>query len=103
MTVCGNSLSGICGACEHLNACRNSELDKVPMTNEEWFCGLSTAEKAKVLGRVSFCDFCPHQLGEHCAWTTGYGEDCVYGNKESEELWVDWLKQPHSKGKEKHE
>lgn len=63
------------------------------MTNEEWFCGLSTDEKAKMLGRVSFCDFCPNQLSEHCAWTTGYSEDCVYGNKESEELWLEWLKE----------
>ena len=49
MTVCENSLSGICGACEHLNACRNSELEKVPMTNEEWFASLTTEEKAVVL------------------------------------------------------
>ena len=65
-------------------------------TNEEWFTSLSTEEKAKMLGRVSFCDFCPHQLSEHCAWTTGYSEDCVYGNKESEELWLTWLKEKHT-------
>lgn len=63
-----------------------------PRTNEQWFCWLPTSEKAKVLGRVSFCDFCPHQLSEHCAWTTGYSEDCVYGNKENEELWLTWLR-----------
>ena len=65
-------------------------------TNEEWLHSLSTKEKAKMLGRVSFCDFCPHQLSEHCAWTTGYSEDCVYGNKENEELWLNWLNEEHN-------
>ena len=94
-----------CGGTAYAYACEdeNGEMPiKCPwcgysevQTNEEWFCGLSTEEKAKMLGRVSFCDFCPHQLSKHCAWTTGYNEDCVYGNKENEELWLNWLKEKH--------
>ena len=68
---------------------------EIDMTNEEWFDTLSTKEKAKVLGRVSFCDFCPYQLKERCAWTTGHGADCIYGNVTSEDAWLAWLKEVH--------
>lgn len=101
MTVCGiKQADGVCvmGKCPYIKMCCTAVWDKrksEPQTNEEWFCSLPTEEKAKMLGRVSFCDFCPHQLSEHCAWTTGYSEGCVYGNKENEELWLTWLKEKH--------
>ena len=74
MTVCGHSYSGLCGACEHLQVCRNSELAKVPMTNEEWFTSLSTEEKAWFLTKA-------------CA---GRLEAC-----ERISFWVEWLKEKH--------
>lgn len=46
-----------------------------PLTNEEWFCGLSTEEKAKVLRRKTY----------------GNGEE----NEREEQGWVRWLKAKH--------
>ena len=31
-------------------------------TNEEWFCGLSTEEKAEWISKHMNCNFCPMQL-----------------------------------------
>ena len=60
------------------------------LTNEEWFCSLSTEEKAEVLGNIAnnayFCAIngktstCYNR--KHC---TGY---CNYG-------WEKWLKEKH--------
>ena len=46
-----------------------------PMTNEEWFCGLSTEDKAKVLRRRTY----------------GNSDD----NETVEQGWVNWLKAKH--------
>lgn len=46
-----------------------------PQTNEEWFCGLSTEEKAKVLRRKTY----------------GNGEE----NKREEKGWENWFKAEH--------
>ena len=48
---------------------------EIKMTNEEWFCGLSTEEKAKVLRRRTY----------------GNSED----NEAIEQGWVNWLKAKH--------
>lgn len=48
-----------------------------PMTNEEWFCGLSTEEKAECLTNISF--------------NTGYDSYNIVLRK-----MVEWLKQPHA-------
>ena len=61
------------------------EMVKKPMTNEEWFCGLTTEEKAKVMAEVSTRD---------SKITKRYYE---YLLKEITE----WLKAPHRE--EKHE
>ncbi len=53
-----------------------------PMTNEEWFCTLSTEEKAKCLTNISF--------------NTGYDSYNVVLKKMGE-----WLKQPHQQGVKK--
>ena len=85
MTVCGHSYSGLCGACEHLQVCRNSELAKVPMTNEEWFCSLSTEEKAEWLQEHADCIGCPAS----CEKCHRYYDAC-------KETMLEWLKQPHA-------
>lgn len=64
-----------------------------PLTNEEWFCQLSTEEKAKVLYNFfmarTFCHICP----ENDVCDIGY--KCKYGNGEVEDF-IKWLKQPHT-------
>ena len=32
----------------------SGEVSQIEQTNEEWFCGLSTEEKAKALGKVAY-------------------------------------------------
>lgn len=64
-----------------------------PMTNEEWFCGLSTEEKAKIFHKFfmarTFCHICPE--GGVC----DIGYKCKYHEGEVEDF-VKRLKQPHS-------
>ena len=80
MTVCGHSFCGLCGSCEHLQVCRNSELAKVPMTNEEWIHSLSTEQLAEIL----VC------MAEDKSETKTV-------HKENVGKCVEWLKQPHTK------
>ena len=81
MTVCGiKHADGVCvmGKCPYIKNCCPVVWDKrksEPMTNEEWFCSLSTEEKAKVLRRKTY----------------GNGED----NEREEYGWVSWLQAKH--------
>ena len=68
--------------CEHCNG-----TGKIEATNEEWFCGLSTEEKAKFFVMIEMTAMHPIKRG------------AVDMEKFIEEV-VEWLKQPH---KEKHE
>ena len=55
-----------------------------PMTNEEWFCGLSTEEKAKVFANATYS-------------TAETPLTILCGGKEAErKKWELWLKQPHT-------
>lgn len=54
-----------------------------PMTNEEWFCTLSTEEKAKWLSR-------------HNQFMYNCGEKHAMPKTMHEEDWEWWLKQPHT-------
>lgn len=59
---------------------------EIKQTNEEWFCGLSTEEKAEWLKKHMECDDCPKQNrcnGHHGGCTT---------------LMVEWLKEKHTNG-----
>lgn len=55
MTVCGEKVTGVCviGKCPHIKRCCPVVWDKYgkikPKTNEEWFCNLSTEEKARFI------------------------------------------------------
>ena len=76
MTVCGiKHVDGVCvmGKCPYFKKCCPAVWDKSgkPMTNEEWFCGLSTEEKAKRIINIAV------------------NSDCDYRTI------VEWLKQPH--------
>ena len=46
MTVCGNKLSGVCGACTLVNICRNNEIANLPKSNIEWMREASFEELA---------------------------------------------------------
>ena len=56
---------------------------KANMTNEEWFCGLSTEEKAEFFVKIELSAMHPVKRG------------AVDMEKFIEEV-VDWLKQPHT-------
>ena len=62
------------------------------MTNEEWFCSLSTEEKAEFLMRVF----------KNCAWCLDGGspQECPFNEfldcpAESKENMMKWLKEKH--------
>lgn len=79
----------VCSTCKHANYCEivaggySSQVKscrdyrKGEMTNEEWFCGLSTEEKAEIL--VGIAD-----MGE-----------VPTVRKDNIKAIVGWLKQPH--------
>lgn len=56
-------------------------------TNEEWFCGLSTEEKADLMSRMVGCSNCPiPKDGRSCMGTySGCWHEIIK-----------WLKQPHT-------
>ena len=55
----------------------------IEQTNEEWFCSLSTEEKAEFLAK---------KCGEiSCKFFLGEAEEIF------SRYWVEWLKQPHTK------
>ena len=63
-----------CGATEIMRKCERHN-KKVKQTNEEWFCFLTTEEKAKVLRRKTY----------------GNGDE----NKREEKGWENWFKAEH--------
>ena len=68
-------------SCDGYDSCKERKLQE--QTNEEWFCGLSTEEKAEWLKKHMKCDDCPKQNrcnGHHGGCTT---------------LMVEWLKEKH--------
>ena len=73
-------MTKLCNTCEYLRYCARSGIEDVgcdrykkdTTTNEEWFCGLSTEEKARVLAN--------EKLHFRMLDYDGF---------------VEWLKQPH--------
>ena len=72
-----------CGNYENIN----DTITKVEQTNEEWFCSLSTEEKADFMSRVLGCSNCPiPKDGRSCMGTySGCWHEITK-----------WLKQPHT-------
>ena len=64
----------------------SGEVSETDMTNEEWFCGLSTEEKADLMSRIVGCSNCPiPKDGRSCMGTySGCWHEIIK-----------WLKQPH--------
>ena len=70
-----------CGATEIMRKCERHN-KKVKQTNEEWFCSLSTEDKAKWLSQRS-------QILYDC------GQRDVFPKTMYEEDWETWLKEKH--------
>lgn len=87
MTVCGEKVTGFCvaGKCPYFKRCHPVVWDKYgkikPKTNEEWFCSLTTEEKARFLAKKC-CEI-------SCKFFLGEAEEIF------SKYWVEWLKQPH--------
>ena len=68
--------------------------ENIVQTNEEWFCNLSTEEKAKIFHKIfmarTFCHICP--AGGVC----DIGYKCKYHGGNTKDF-VEWLKQPHTR------
>ena len=95
MTVCGiKHADGVCvmGKCPHIKKCCPVVWDKSgePMTNEKWFCGLSTEEKANFLNQIVRVG--PYENEPKDFWKYVYGG----GGDRGEKSIVAWLEQPHS-------
>ena len=90
MTVCGiKHADGVCvmGECPYIKKCCPAVWDKsgeIEQTNEEWFCGLSTEEKAEWLSKHLHCGDCDIE-NRVCAGTYS-------GCKET---LIKWLKEKH--------
>ena len=86
MTVCGIAKAdGVCvmGKCPYFKKCCPAVWDKSgePQTNEEWFCGLSTEEKAKFFDKICYS-----------AWgdiNSRFRDMADYTD------WIEWLKEEH--------
>lgn len=59
---------------------------EIEQTNEEWFCRLSTEEKAEF-----FANIYPKSVGEALIKISNGDKD----------RWLEWLKQPHKEGQGK--
>lgn len=71
-----------CGATEIMRKCERHN-KKVEQTNEEWFCSLTTEEKAKVFANAT-CSSAETPL------------TILWGGKEAEQKkWEQWLKEMH--------
>ena len=101
----------ICSTCKHSNYCEivaggySSQVKscrdyrKGVQTNEEWFCGLSTEEKAKWLVNSGFLT-CTLRDCEDCKYYDKKNDDCIDGYKVSHDtqMWVEWLNEVHHAG-----
>lgn len=95
MTVCGiKHADGVCvmGECPHFKKCCPVVWDKSgePMTNEEWFCQLSTEEKAEFLKKIiQSCGWCLD--GGNPPYCLLSGNKCFFNGDD----FVEWLKEIH--------
>lgn len=66
-------------------------------TNEQWFCLLSTEEKAEWLTNSGFLT-CTLRDCEDCKYYDKNSDDCIDGYEATHDtqMWVEWLKQKHT-------
>lgn len=87
-TLDENQLQGICRTCGRKYQCKDAlrYLDMQgcnqyeELTNEEWFCNLSTEEKARFFDKICYS-----------AW----GDKSRFSDMADYTDWMEWLKQPH--------
>ena len=95
MTVCVNcaKFRGCNLSSPNVNECADY---KEILTNEEWFCKLSTEEKAEWLSKIKQPFPCSTFL--KCDKSCGLSTQCRGDDVEptDKERWVEWLKQPHT-------
>ena len=87
-----NALGSFNEDCGHCQGTGKVRVEGEPLTNEEWFCQLSTEEKAEFSMRV-FCN---------CSWCLDGGspKECPFNEflncpAESKENMMKWLKEMH--------
>ena len=66
--------------------CGGSGEMEVEQTNEEWFCSLTTEEKARFIDNILTCCFDENAVCENCKL---HDKNCDYKGI------LEWLKQPH--------
>ena len=70
------------------------EIGLQEMTNEEWFCGLSTEEKAEFIKKIiKSCGWCLD--GGNPPYCLLSGNKCLFNDGE----FVEWLKEKHDADK----
>jgi hypothetical protein len=81
------------GACSHYKA-------EEPQTNEEYLRSLNTEQLAGFLSKVGELDEAPIPCGDlmECSKKCGLYSQCAGDDAmpTNEEIWVEWLKQPHT-------
>lgn len=91
-------MTKLCNTCEYLKYCARSGIEEVGCdrykkdmtTNEEWFCNLSTEEKAEFLKKIiKSCGWCLD--GGNPPYCLFSGNKCLFNDGD----FVEWLKQPH--------
>lgn len=89
MTVCENKMSGVCGGCKHLNACRNNEIANLPKSHIEWMREASIYEMAEFIVNLTLLDqYKLYDRMESAEYDIGIGVG-------AKKVIVEWLKQPH--------
>ena len=81
------------------------KLDSEPQTNEEWLHTLNTEQLAEFISKIDmpFMDKAPFPCGDliECSKNCGLYSRCVKDDfPTNKEVWVEWLKQPHTTTKE---
>jgi len=89
---CDKCTHCLCDKCTHIDGCpakaehdgvlRCSAYKTQEQTNEEWFCGLSTEDKAEVIAEKI-----KHAQLQYVP---------TYGTFTNSDWWEEWLKQPHT-------
>ena len=93
MTVCGEKLSGVCGAsCTFFNICRNNEIANLPKSHIEWMREASIYEMAEFIVNLTLLDqYKLYDRMESAEYEDGIGVG-------AKKVIVEWLKEKHNGG-----
>ena len=88
------------GACSHYKA-------EEPQTNEKWLHSLNAEQLAEFISKIDmpFMDKAPFPCGDliECSKNCGLYSRCVKDDfPTNKEVWVEWLKQPHTQRSDKN-